>query len=110
MSTQVGQMTDEQLDERIRAYLSYRAEFVASHAATAESASTAIARHMGVGTGNAPRVTFSFVRVGFALLLLILALLAAVYVGSLFKERYAQKSQEPTFVGNSRNQCNCRPQ
>jgi virginiamycin B lyase len=84
----IGPMTDEQLDERIRAYLSYRAEFVASHAASAEAASTAIAGRLRAGGGRAV-APFSVARVAFALLLLLLALVAAVYVGSLFRERYA---------------------
>jgi streptogramin lyase len=84
----VTHMTDEQLDERIRSYLSYRAELVASRAGSAEDASIAIARRLGIGFAR-PVTGFRLVRVAFAVLLLILALVAAVYVGSLFRERYA---------------------
>ena len=84
----IGRMTDEQLDERIRAYLSYRAEAVAAHAVSADAASEAIARRVGIA-GRRATPPFSLARVGLALLLLLLALVAAVYVGSLFRERYA---------------------
>ena len=92
----IARMTDEQLDERVRAYLSYRAEEVASRAASSQDVTAELARRLGLADGTrsararaarAPNLRLA--RVAFALLLLILGLVAAVYVGSLFRERYA---------------------
>jgi streptogramin lyase len=82
----IGRLTDEQLDARLSAYLTFRAEAVAGRAASAQDVTNALALRLGVARR---RQTFSTTRLVFAILLLILALLAAAVVGGVFRERYA---------------------
>lgn len=83
----IARLTDEQLDSRLREYLTYRADAVARRAAPAREITDQLARSLGLTTGR--RGSFSTARLVFAILLLILALLATAIVGGLFREHYA---------------------
>lgn len=87
----IARMTDEQLDSRVREYLILRAEGVAARAVSAQEATATISRSLGLAR-SWPSANVRMVRVAFALLLLILALIAVAVVGGLFRERYAPNS------------------
>ena len=84
----IEQLTDSQLDERVRSYLSWQAERVAARSGGPDAAAAALARRLGM-VSRQRRGTWSYVRLAVAVLLLIIALVAAAVVGAqLFRDPY----------------------
>jgi streptogramin lyase len=83
----IEHLTDSQLDDRLRAYLTWQADRVAARSAGPDATAEALARRLGLVT-RPRRVAWSYVRFALAVLLLILALIAAAAVGGLLRDPY----------------------